>query len=166
MNVWIRRIQRPIGKCYEMLDPRPIWTAKKSSREICAIMVLNGIPLEGQKYEAKELTIGDVITYWDKNMSRRRGQVYQVRPRKGDLRVRLDSGSFLKRKQVLRKERIGDFQVLEILYNTPVEDLYDPTEIDPETGKPKLRPAHHVHDGYEQHHVRLKDHSKLRKANG
>lgn len=144
-----------------MLDPRPFLAKKKG--DVRAIMVLNGIPLSGQEYEAKELKIGDVIDYWDKNMSRRRGQVYEVRPRKGDLRVRLDSGSFLKRKQVLKKERIGDFQVLEVLHNSPVEDLYDPDEIDPATGKPKLRPAHHVHDGYEQHHVRLKDHSKLKR---
>jgi len=145
-----------------VLDPRPILAGKKGG-EIRAIMVLNGIPLEGQKYEAKGIQKGDWIEYWDKHLAIRRGQVYQVRPRKKDLRVRLDSGNLLERKQILRKEQIMDFQVLQIFYNSSVEDLYDPDEIDSETGMPKLKPAHHVHDGYEQHHVRLKDHSKLKR---
>jgi hypothetical protein len=145
-----------------MLDPRPILTSKKKAgREICALMVLNGIPIAGQMYEAKDISKGDWITYWDKDLKRRRGQVYKVAPRKGWLRVRLDSMDYLKVKQVLHKEKIEDFQVLTIYDHTDVEDLYDPEAVD-NLGRPKLRPAHHVHDGYEQHHVRLKDHSKLK----
>ena len=145
-----------------MIDPRPILVGKKKAgREIIALMVLNGIPLEGQSHEAKDITKGDWITYWDRDLKRRQGQVYKVAPRKGWLRVRLDSGDLLETKQVLHKEKIEGFQVMTVFDHSIVEDLYDPDAVD-EFGNPKLRPAHHVHDGYEQHHVRLKDHSKLK----
>jgi len=145
----------------EMIDPRLVLVGKDKCLDV--VLLINAIPLEGHRYESKGIMIGDHIEYWDKDFKRRLGQVYKIYPRKGEMRVRLDSDDMLKRKQVIHKEKIGDFQILEVFHNAPVEDLYDPTLIDPITGKVKQRQGYHTHDDYVSHPVGLKNHKGVEK---
>jgi hypothetical protein len=138
-------------------DPRKMWISGHPEVQAHRLLLMSGIPLDGTQVDIKDVSIGDWVEYWDKDMQRRIGHVYKIYGNNGELRVRTESGNILKTNQILFKEKIDEIQVMKIIGNTEVENLYDP-EDDPDY----IPPAHHVHDGYQVHHVRLKDHSKLK----